>query len=81
MQAALVDGIAKKRGGRDNLLAEPKIIDNCYLDGDGVHFVYNEYEVAPYAEGPVDAVIQVPTDVSKPVTVKKITTHPIYDEE
>ena len=79
VQAALVDGIAKKLGGRDNLLAEPKIIDNCYLDGDGVHFVYNEYEVAPYAEGPVDAVIQVPTDVSKPVTVKQITTHPIYD--
>ena len=81
VQAALVDGIAKKLGGRDNLLAEPKIIDNCYLDGDGVHFVYNEYEVAPYAEGPVDAVIQVPTDVSKPVTVKQITTHSIYDEE
>lgn len=81
VQAALVDGIAKKLGGRDNLLAEPEIIDNCYLDGEGVHFVYDEYDVAPYSQGPIDAVIQVPTDVSKPVTVKQITTHSIYDEE
>ena len=78
VRAALVDGIAKKLGGKKNLLSEPKIIDNCYLAADGIHFVYNEYEVAPYAEGPVDAVVQVPTDISKPVPVAQVTTRPIY---
>ena len=78
VRAALVDGIAKKLGGKKNLLSEPKIIDNCYLAADGIHFVYNEYEVAPYAEGPVDAVVQVPTDISKPVPVVQVTTRPIY---
>ena len=78
VRAALVDGIAKKLGGKKNLLSEPKIIDNCYLGEDGIHFVYNEYEVAPYAEGPVDAVVQVPTDISKPVPVAQVTTRPIY---
>ena len=78
VRAALDDGIAKKLGGKKNLLSEPKIIDNCYLAADGIHFVYNEYEVAPYAEGPVDAVVQVPTDISKPVPVAQVTTRPIY---
>lgn len=78
VRAALVDGIAKKLGGKENLLSDPKIIDNCYLAADGIHFVYNEYEVAPYAEGPVDAVVQVPTDISKPVPVAQVTTRPIY---
>ena len=78
VRAALVDGVAKKLGGKKNLLSEPRVIDNCYLGEDGIHFVYNECEVAPYAEGPVDAVIQVPTDISKPVPVAQVTTHPIY---
>lgn len=81
VRAALVDGVAKKLGGKRNLLSEPKIIDNCYLGEDGVHFVYNEYEVAPYAEGPVDAVVQVPTDISKPVSVAQVMTRPIYGGE
>ena len=78
VRAALVDGVAKKLGGKKNLLSEPKIIDNCYLGKDGIHFVYDEYEVAPYAEGPVDAVVQVPTDISKPVPAAQVTTRPIY---
>ena len=78
VRAALVDGVAKKLGGKENLLSEPKIIDNCYLGEDGIHFVYDEYEVAPYAEGPVDAVVQVPTDISKPVPAAQVTTRPIY---
>ena len=76
--SALVEGIAKKLGGKKNLLNEPKIIDNCYLAGDGIHFVYQEYEVAPYAEGPVDAVVQVPDDASKPVAAAQVKTRPIY---
>ena len=78
VRAALVDGVAKKLGGKQNLLGEPKIIDNCYLGKDGIHFVYDEYEVAPYAEGPVDAVVQMPTDISNPVPVAQVTTRPIY---
>ena len=78
VRAALVDGVAKKLGGKQNLLGEPKVIDNCYLADDGIHFVYQEYEVAPYAEGPVDAVVQVPDDASKPVAAAQVTTRPIY---
>ena len=81
VRAALVDGVAKKLGGKQNLLGEPKIIDNCYLGKDGIHFVYDECEVAPYEEGPVDAVVQVPTDISNPVPVAQVTTRPIYGEE
>ncbi|MBQ6438228.1 DUF3298 domain-containing protein, partial [bacterium] len=28
-----------------------------YLAEDGVHFVFNEYDIAPYAYGPVDLVV------------------------
>ena len=77
VRAALVDGVAKKLGGKQNLLGEPKIIDNCYLGKDGIHFVYNEYEVAPYAEGPVDAVVRIPDDASTPVTLNRVTTRPL----
>ncbi len=73
---ALVDGIARKLG--DNMLEKPKIIDNCYLDEDGIHFVYNEYMIAPYVQGPVDAVVQVPTDISKSVPIAQVTTRPIF---
>ena len=77
VRAALVDGVAKKLGGKRNLLSEPKIIDNCYLGEDGVHFVYNEYEVAPYAEGPVEAIVRIPDDASTPVTLNRVTTRPL----
>ena len=77
--SALVDGVAKKLG--NDLLDEPKITDNFYLADDGIHFVYNEYAIAPYALGPVEAVVQMPADFSKPVKVIRITTRPIYDEE
>lgn len=76
--SALIDGVAKKLGGRGNLLNDPKIIDNCYLDKDGIHFVYNEYVVASFKDGPVEVVVQVPTDATRPVTVTKVTTRPLY---
>ena len=77
VRAALVDGVAKKLGGKKNLLSEPRIIDNCYLGKDGIHFVYDEYEVAPYAEGPVDAIVRRPDDASTPVTLNRVTTRPL----
>ena len=77
IRAALVEGVAKKLGGKENLLNEPEIIDNCYLGEDGIHFVYNEYEVAPYAEGPVEAIVRIPDDASTPVTLNRVTTRPL----
>ena len=35
-----------------------EVTDNFYLDNDGIHFVYNVYESASYAEGPQELVIE-----------------------
>ena len=35
-----------------------KVTDNFYLDHDGIHFVYNVYEIASYADGPQELVIE-----------------------
>ena len=35
-----------------------EVTDNFYLDHDGIHFVYNVYEIASYAEGPQELVIE-----------------------
>ena len=78
VRSALIDAVAKKLGGKENLLNEPKVIDNCYLAEGAVHFVYNEYEVAPYAVGPVEVAVLAPADISKPVVVTGVTTRPIY---
>lgn len=78
VRSALVDAVAKKLGGKENLLNEPKVIDNCYFAEGAIHFVYNEYEVAPYAEGPVEVAVLAPADISKPVVVTGVTTRPIY---
>lgn len=43
--------------GKDKLQAKVKPIENFYLAADGWHFVYNEYEVACYAEGVIEVVI------------------------
>lgn len=40
--------------------AEPKPTQNFYYDDKGLHFVYNEYEIACYAEGRIDICIQWP---------------------
>ena len=78
VRSALIDAVAKKLGGKENLLNEPKIIDNCYFAEGAIHFVYNEYEVAPYAEGPVEVAVLAPADITKPVVVTGVTTRPIY---
>jgi hypothetical protein len=33
---------------------EPQITENFYLDDKGVHFIYQPYEIAPFATGTVD---------------------------
>lgn len=78
VRSALIDAVAKKLGGKENLLNEPKIIDNCYFAEGAIHFVYNEYEVAPYAVGPVEVAVLAPADITKPVVVTGVTTRPIY---
>ena len=42
------------------LLASPQPIDNFYYDGDGLHFVYNVYEIACFADGPIEICVQWP---------------------
>lgn len=44
--------------GKNALQDEVKPHDNFYLAKDGWHFVYNQYEVACYAEGAIEVVIK-----------------------
>jgi hypothetical protein len=62
LQKALYDGVVKKLGSAENILGEVKVIDNFYIAKDGLHFVYNQYEVAPYAAGVIEIVIK-PSDL------------------
>lgn len=56
LEKKLFDAVVAKIG-KDNLQAEVKPIENFYLAADGWHFVYNEYEIACYAEGVIEVVI------------------------
>lgn len=47
----------EKVGGETNLQGEVKPIENFYIAADGLHFVYNEYEIACYAQGAVEVVV------------------------
>lgn len=40
-----------------NLLRPVFLTDNCCIAADGVHFVFNEYVIAPFLEGVVEAVV------------------------
>ena len=40
-----------------NLLCPVFLTDNCCIAADGVHFVFNEYVIAPFVEGVVEAVV------------------------
>ena len=35
-------------------IAKPKITENFYLDDKGIHFIYQPYEIAPFAMGAID---------------------------
>lgn len=56
LKRLLHDAVVAKIG-KDALQDEVKPHDNFYLSKDGWHFVFNEYEVACYAVGDVEAVI------------------------
>lgn len=57
LKNALYDGAVKALGGKENLQSGVEVVENFYLAKDGLHFVYNEYEIACYAAGPVEVVI------------------------
>lgn len=40
-----------------NMLNPVFLTDNCCIAADGVHFVFNEYEIAPFLEGVIEAVV------------------------
>lgn len=44
-------------GGEDQLQGEVTVTENFYLATDGLHFVYNQYEIACYAAGIIEVVI------------------------
>lgn len=49
--------VVERLGGEDKLQGEVTLTENCCLGADGLHFVYNEYEVACYAEGMIEVII------------------------
>ena len=57
LKNALYDGAVKALGGKENLQSEDDVVENFYLAKDGLHFVYNEYEIACYAAGSVEVVV------------------------
>ena len=50
--------VVKELKGEENLLAEPTLTENFYLSSDGWHFVFNQYEVACYADGVIEVVVE-----------------------
>lgn len=57
LKKKLYDGAVKKVNGKENLQGEVKIIENFYYDNEGLHFVYNPYEIACGAIGVVEVPI------------------------
>ena len=54
--ARLKEAVIKKVG-KENVQGEIKLTNNFCVMEDGLHFVFQEYEVAAYAVGPVEVVI------------------------
>lgn len=54
----LYAGVVAKIGGREQLQGEVTLTENFYVARDGIHFVFNEYEVACYAAGSVEVVVK-----------------------
>lgn len=57
LKMALHNGAVKALGGKEHLQADVEVIENFYLAKDGLHFIYNEYEIACYAAGAVEVVV------------------------
>ncbi len=61
LKQKLYDGAVKKIEGKENLQGEVEVIENFYYAKDGLHFVYNPYEIACGATGSVEVVIDPKT--------------------
>lgn len=61
LRQELYDGAIKKIEGKENLQGEVEVIENFYYAKDGLHFVYNPYEIACGAMGVVEIVIDPKT--------------------
>lgn len=59
LQQALREGAIQQLGGAEHLQGEVKVIENFYIAADGLHFVYNPYEIACYAKGRVEVVVNL----------------------
>ena len=58
------------------LLSSPQPTDNFYYDGDGLHFVYNVYEIACFAEGPIEICVKWPRPPCALQTLPENNTEP-----
>ena len=52
-------GVIEKIGGADKLQGEVMLVENFFVAQDGIHFVFNEYEVACYAAGAIEVVVKL----------------------
>ena len=50
--------LSTEREYTTHYLGDVTLTDNCCVAGDGVHFVFNECEVADYAAGPIEVVVR-----------------------
>ena len=61
LKQALRDGAIQRLGGEEHLQGEVALTENFYIAADGLHFIYNPYEIACYAKGVVEVVIPFKT--------------------
>ena len=47
----------------DFIGSEPQLTENFYLDDKGIHFIYQPYEIAPFAAGTIEIFIPLPLGV------------------
>ena len=52
-------GVIEKIDGVDKLQGEVTLVENFFIAQDGIHFVFNEYEVACYAAGAIEVVVKL----------------------
>lgn len=50
-------GVIEKIDGADKLQGQVTLVENFCIVKDGIHFVFNEYEVACYAAGAIEVVV------------------------
>ena len=72
--ALLRAGVIAQLGEGDQLLDEVTLTENFHVAEDGLHFVYNEYEVACYAAGVIEVVLPFSSGM-----IGRLSKEPIED--